>query len=56
MITDTAYFRYPHYHKPTDTPDKADTEKLARIVHGVERVIRDMTKPDWPTAAANPSR
>ena len=23
MITDTAYFRYPHYHKPTDTPDKS---------------------------------
>ena len=49
MITDTAYFRYPHYHKPTDTPDKVDTEKLARIVHGVERVIRDMAKPDRPT-------
>jgi hypothetical protein len=43
MITDTAYFRYPHYHKPTDTPDKVDTERPARIVHGVERVICDMT-------------
>ena len=29
MITDTAYFRYPHYHKPTDTPDKVDVERLA---------------------------
>ena len=27
MITDTAPFRYPHYHQPTDTPDKVDTEK-----------------------------
>ncbi len=52
MITDTAYFRYPHYHKPTDTPDKIDTEKLARIVYGVERVIRHMARPDWPTAVA----
>ena len=44
MITDTAYFRYPHYHKPTDTPDKIDTEKLARVVKGIERVIRDAVK------------
>jgi hypothetical protein len=42
MVTDTAPFRYPHYHKPTDTPDKIDYEKLARVVKGMERVIRDM--------------
>ena len=54
MITDTAYFRYPHYHKPTDTPDKVDIERLARITHGIERVIREMIRPDWPTAAAKP--
>jgi hypothetical protein len=54
MITDTALFRYPHYHQPTDTPDKVDAEKLARIVHGIARVIRDMTKADWPTKAASP--
>ena len=41
MITDTALFRYPHYHQPSDTPDKVDTEKLARVVKGIERVIRD---------------
>lgn len=44
MITDTAPFRYPHYHKPTDTPDKVDTEKLARIVKGIERVVRDQLR------------
>jgi hypothetical protein len=52
MITDTAYFRYPHYHKTTDTPDKVDVDKLARITHGVERVIREMAGPDWPTTAS----
>lgn len=41
MITDTAPFRYPHYHRPTDTPDKVDTDTLARIVKGVERIVRD---------------
>lgn len=44
MITDTAPFRYPHYHRPTDTPDKIDYEKLARVVKGMERVIRDLVK------------
>ncbi|MGH6616720.1 M28 family peptidase [Sphingomonas sp.] len=41
MITDTAPFRYPHYHTAADTPDKVDYERLARVVSGLERVIRD---------------
>ena len=41
MVTDTALFRYPHYHSPADTPDKVDYERLARVVSGLERVIRD---------------
>ena len=45
MITDTALFRYPHYHRPTDTPDKVDAENLARVVKGIERVIRDLVRP-----------
>jgi hypothetical protein len=44
MITDTALFRYPHYHKPTDTPDKIDNERLARVVKGIERVVRDQAQ------------
>ena len=44
MITDTAPFRYPHYHRSTDTPDKVDTESLARVVKGIERVIRDLVQ------------
>jgi hypothetical protein len=44
MITDTAVYRYPHYHRPTDTPDKVDFERLARVVKGVERVIRDAAR------------
>ncbi len=44
MITDTAPFRNPHYHEPTDTPDKIDNERLARVVKGIERVIRDQAK------------
>jgi Zn-dependent M28 family amino/carboxypeptidase len=42
MITDTAVFRYAHYHRPTDTPDKVDYEKLARLTKGIERMVRDL--------------
>lgn len=42
MITDTAPFRYPHYHKKTDTPDKIDYEKVARVVEGLREVISDL--------------
>ena len=44
MVTDTAPFRYPHYHQLTDTPDKIDVESLARVVKGMERVIRDAAR------------
>jgi Peptidase family M28 len=40
MITDTALYRYPHYHTAQDTPDKVDYERLARVVRGLERTFR----------------
>jgi Zn-dependent M28 family amino/carboxypeptidase len=42
MVTDTAPFRYPHYHEPTDTPDKIDYDRTARVVAGLTRVTRDL--------------
>lgn len=39
MITDTAPFRYPHYHEESDTPDKLDYERMARVVAGISRVV-----------------
>lgn len=44
MLTDTAPFRYPHYHLASDTPDKIDYARLARITKGVERVVRDIAR------------
>jgi peptidase M28-like protein len=44
MLTDTAPFRYPHYHTFRDTPDKVDAESLARVVKGIERMIRDAAR------------
>ncbi|HEX4641439.1 MAG TPA: M28 family peptidase [Chthoniobacterales bacterium] len=46
MVTDTAPFRYPHYHEPTDTPDKLDYDRFALVVSGMEKVITELaTQP-----------
>ncbi|HTQ73707.1 MAG TPA: M28 family peptidase [Burkholderiales bacterium] len=45
MVTDTAVFRYPHYHTLRDTPDKVSYERLARVVKGLESVLRDLAGP-----------
>jgi hypothetical protein len=42
MITDTAVFRYPYYHTPSDTFDKVDFAKMARVVEGVQRVVESL--------------
>jgi Zn-dependent M28 family amino/carboxypeptidase len=42
MVTDTAPFRYPHYHQVTDTPDKIDYDRTARVVMGLTRVAEDL--------------
>jgi Zn-dependent M28 family amino/carboxypeptidase len=39
MITDTAPFRNPHYHKHGDLPDTLNYEHFARVVQGIEHVI-----------------
>ena len=39
MVTDTAMFRYPHYHQPEDTLDKIDFQRTARVVRGLAAVI-----------------
>jgi Zn-dependent M28 family amino/carboxypeptidase len=39
MITDTAPFRYPHYHRATDTPDKLDYDRFSLVVSGIEKMI-----------------
>lgn len=43
MITDTAVFRNPNYHKPSDLPDTLDFPRMARVVAGLESVIADLT-------------
>ena len=44
MVTDTAPFRYPHYHTMQDTPDKVDYERLARVVTGLHGMLRELAQ------------
>ena len=46
MVTDTAPFRYGHYHRESDTPDKIDYDRCARVVVGVREVIADLCSGD----------
>jgi len=39
MITDTAFYRNPNYHEPSDTPETLDYERMADVVTGVYTAI-----------------
>ncbi len=53
MVTDTAPFRYPHYHLATDTPDKINFTVMAKVVEGLVYVIEDLVTSD-PTGSKRP--
>lgn len=42
MVTDTAIYRNPHYHMPTDTPDKLDYDRTARVTTGLIRILEEL--------------
>lgn len=42
MATDTAMYRYKHYHTPQDTADKVDYDGLARVTLGIVHVLEEM--------------
>ena len=44
MVTDTAPFRYAHYHADEDTPDQLDYDRLARVMCGLEKVVADLAE------------
>lgn len=39
MVTDTAPFRYEHYHAATDTPERLDYARLGRVVLALRETI-----------------
>lgn len=44
MVTDTAVYRDPHYHKPSDTAKRLDYNALARVTVGMEAVVRHLAE------------
>jgi aminopeptidase YwaD len=40
MITDTAFFRNPHYHSPSDTLDTLSIDFMAKVCQGIIRAVR----------------
>jgi Zn-dependent M28 family amino/carboxypeptidase len=46
MITDTAFFRYDHYHTLQDTPEKINYDRLARVSKGLAEVIQDLANKE----------
>ena len=42
MITDTSFFRNPHYHQPTDAPETLDYPFLAKVTAGVRLAVWDL--------------
>jgi Zn-dependent M28 family amino/carboxypeptidase len=42
MVTDTAPYRYPHYHQAEDTPEKLDYHRMARLMTGLKHVLTEL--------------
>lgn len=39
ILSDTAFFRNPHYHQTTDTPDTLDYERMAEVTRALVAVL-----------------
>ena len=44
MITDTSFFRNPHYHKASDTPETLDYPFLAKVTTGVCTAVEKLLR------------
>ena len=45
MVTDTAPYRYRHYHKTTDNSGNMDFDGMTRVVDGLKEVITEIANP-----------
>lgn len=44
MLTDTAFYRNPNYHKTTDLPDTLNYNSMAEIIHGLYMMLKNYSK------------
>jgi len=45
MLTDTAFYRNPHYHASSDTVDTLDFGRMGVLLDGLEKAVRDLAGP-----------
>ncbi len=43
MVTDTAFYRNPNYHRPTDLPETLDYKRMAAVVAALKRAVEELT-------------
>jgi len=41
MVTDTAFYRNPNYHSPSDLPDTLDYIRMAKVVEGLAAAVEE---------------
>jgi Zn-dependent M28 family amino/carboxypeptidase len=41
MVTDTAFYRNPHYHAATDLPETLDYNRMAKVVRGLAAAVKE---------------
>jgi Zn-dependent M28 family amino/carboxypeptidase len=46
MVTDTAFYRNPHYHTAEDTPEKLDYPRLTRVANGLADALLELANAD----------
>jgi Zn-dependent M28 family amino/carboxypeptidase len=44
MVTDTAFYRNPNYHSPSDLPDTLDYNRMAKVVEGLTASVEEWGK------------
>ncbi len=44
MVTDTAFYRNPNYHRPTDLPETLDYSRMAAVVAALKRAVEELTE------------
>jgi hypothetical protein len=54
QITDTANFRNPHYHRPSDTPDTLDYDFLADVIAATALTLERIAERTGPAAGNSP--
>ena len=54
MVTDTAFYRYPHYHTSADTPDKLAYGHLARATQALGDCFMDVARDGLVDGPARP--